>query len=177
MATNGVVTNGTDSATVPLGRYLWERIHQVGVNHIFGVPGDFNLTLLDHIYKVDGLEWIGNTNELNAAYAADGYARVMNGAGCLVTTHGVGEMSALNGIAGAMTEEVKVIHVVGQTFLRMQRNRMMIHHSIGFDPDHQVFNHASKNFRVAAAELQTAEGAAEEIDRVLRDCFVKSGPV
>jgi TPP-dependent 2-oxoacid decarboxylase len=43
MATNGVVQNGTD-ATVKLGRYLWERIHQVGVNHVFGVPGDFNLT-------------------------------------------------------------------------------------------------------------------------------------
>lgn len=59
----------------------------------------------------------------------------------------------------------------------MQKNRMMIHHSIGFSPDHQVFNIASKNFRVAAAEIQTAEGAAEEIDRVLRECFVKSGPV
>ena len=43
MATNGVMENGAD-ATVPLGRYLWERIHQVGVNHVFGVPGDFNLT-------------------------------------------------------------------------------------------------------------------------------------
>ena len=174
--TNGVVENGS-GPTVPLGRYLWERIHQVGVNHIFGVPGDFNLTLLDHIYDVDGLEWFGNTNELNAAYAADGYARVKNGAGCLATTHGVGEMSALNAIAGAMTEQVKVIHVVGQTSLNMQRNRMMIHHSIGFSPDHQMFNKAAKDFRVAAAELQTAEGAAEEIDRVLRECFVKSGPV
>jgi pyruvate decarboxylase len=133
--------------------------------------------VLDHIYNVDGLEWFGNTNELNAAYAADGYARVKNGVGCLVTTHGVGELSALNAIAGSMTEEVKVIHVVGQTSLKMQKNRMMIHHSIGFSPDHQVFNNASKNFRVAAAEILTAEGAAEEIDRALRECFVKSGPV
>ena len=177
MATiNGIVANGT-GPTIALGRYLWERIHQVGVNHIFGVPGDFNLTLLDHIYDVDGLEWVGNTNELNSAYAADGYARVKNGAGCLVTTHGVGELSALNAIAGAMTEQVKVIHVVGQTSLRMQTNRMMIHHSIGFSPDHQMFNKAAKDFRVAAAEIQKAEGAAEEIDRVLRECFVKSGPV
>jgi pyruvate decarboxylase len=133
--------------------------------------------VLDHVYDVEGLEWFGNSNELNAAYAADGYARAKNGVGCLVTTHGVGELSALNAIAGSMTEEVKVIHVVGQTSLNMQKNRMMIHHSIGFSPDHQVFNNASKNFRVAAAELQTAEGAAEEIDRVLRECFVKSGPV
>lgn len=164
-------------ATVPLGRYLWERIHQCGINHIFGVPGDFNLTLLDHIYDVDGLEWVGNTNELNAAYAADGYARVRNNAGCLVTTHGVGEMSAINGVAGAMTEQVKVIHVVGQTSRAMQKNRMMIHHSIGFSPDHQVFNKASKGFRCAETELQSEEGAAEEIDRVLRECFVHSRPV
>ncbi|KAK5125323.1 hypothetical protein LTR85_000432 [Meristemomyces frigidus] len=164
-------------ATIPLGRYLWERIHQCGINHIFGVPGDFNLTLLDHIYDVDGLEWVGNTNELNAAYAADGYARVRSNAGCLVTTHGVGEMSAVNGVAGAMTEQVKVIHVVGQTSRAMQKNHMMIHHSIGFSPDHQVFNKASKGFRCAEAALQSEEGAAEEIDRVLRECFVHSRPV
>ncbi|KAK5132396.1 hypothetical protein LTR08_009126 [Meristemomyces frigidus] len=164
-------------ATIPLGRYLWERIHQCGVNHIFGVPGDFNLTLLDHVYDVLGLEWVGNTNELNAAYAADGYARVRNNAGCLVTTHGVGELSALNGIGGAMTEQVKVIHVVGQTSRQMQKDRMMIHHSIGFSPDHQVFSKASKDFRCAAAELQSEKGAVEEIDRVLRECFVQSKPV
>ncbi|GAB7322464.1 hypothetical protein MBLNU13_g03401t1 [Cladosporium sp. NU13] len=171
---NGV--NGT-AETVPLGLYLWTRIKQVGVNRIFGVPGDFNLTLLDHIYGVDGLEWVGNTNELNAAYAADGYARTMHGAGCLVTTHGVGELSALNGIAGSMTEQVRVIHVVGQTSRMMQEKKMMIHHSIGPEPDHQIFNKASVNFRVAAAELMSEKGATEEIDRVLRECYVKSGPV
>jgi len=82
----------------------------------------------------------------------------------VVTTHGVGELSALNGIAGAMTEQVKVIHVVGQTTRPMQKNRMMIHHSIGFSPDHQVFNHASKSFRVAAAELKEKDSAPAEID-------------
>ncbi|KAK3069044.1 hypothetical protein LTR53_012923 [Teratosphaeriaceae sp. CCFEE 6253] len=168
-----------------------------GSDHIFGVPGDFNLvririlqdcvarslmrgigqTLLDHVYDVDGLSWVGNTNELNAAYATDGYARTTGGAGCFVTTHGVGELSALNGVAGSMTEQVKSIHVVGQTSRKMQQNRMMIHHSIGFNPDHSVFSKASKDFRVAAAELQSEEGAAEEIDRVLRACFVKSRPV
>lgn len=179
MANTSNGTNGVNGKadTIPLGRYLWTRIKQVGVNRIFGVPGDFNLTLLDHIYDVDGLEWVGNTNELNAAYAADGYARTMHGAGCLVTTHGVGELSALNGIAGSMTEQVKVIHVVGQTSRTMQQRKMMIHHSIGPEPDHQVFNKASVNFRVAAAELQSEQGAVEEIDRVLRECYVKSGPV
>lgn len=75
-----------------------------------------------------------------------------------------GELSALNGIAGSLTEQVKVIHVVGQTTRSMQKKRMMIHHSIGFDPDHQIFNSASKRFRVAEAELWDAEKAPAEID-------------
>lgn len=76
-----------------------------------------------------------------------------------------------------MTEQVKVIHVVGQTTRQMQKNNMMIHHSIGFNPDHSIFNKASKDFRVAAAELQSEKGATDEIDRVLRECFVQSKPV
>jgi len=59
----------------------------------------------------------------------------------------------------------------------MQENRMMIHHSIGFDPDHQIFNKASREFRCAAAELQSEEGATEKIDSVLRELFVQSKPV
>lgn len=50
-------------STIPLGLYLWKRLKQCGIDHIFGVPGDFNLTLLDHIYNVEGLQWIGSTNE------------------------------------------------------------------------------------------------------------------
>jgi pyruvate decarboxylase len=120
---------------------------------------------------------MGNQNELNAAYAADGYARVKGVPGCLVTTHGVGELSALNGIAGSMSEQVKIIHVVGQTTRSMQKNHMMIHHSIGNNPDHQLYNKASAGLRYAAAELWDIETAPAEIDRVIRECFLKSGPV
>ena len=54
------------------------------------------------------LKWIGNCNELNAAYAADGYARI-KGIAALITTFGVGELSAINGIAGSYAEHVPVI--------------------------------------------------------------------
>lgn len=162
---------------ITLGQYMWERIHQIGVDTIFGVPGDFNLQFLDSIFHVKGLKWMGNQNELNAAYSADGYARIKGIPGCVVTTHGVGELSALNGIAGAMSEHVKVIHVVGQTTRAMQKNHMMIHHSIGNKPNHQVYNKASEGLRYDAAELWEIETAPAEIDRVIRECFLKSGPV
>jgi indolepyruvate decarboxylase len=44
--------------------------------------------------------WVGNCNELNASYATDAYARI-NGIGAMTVTHGVGALSAINGIAGA----------------------------------------------------------------------------
>lgn len=51
---------------------------------------------------------------------------------------GVGETSALNGVAGAYTEQVKLIHIVGTTATAMQSKRLMIHHCLGPDPDHRV---------------------------------------
>ncbi|KAJ2982544.1 hypothetical protein NUW58_g6419 [Xylaria curta] len=60
---------------VDVAEYLFTRLRQIGIHSIHGLPGDFNLVALDYIPKL-GLEWVGNCNELNAAYAADGYARV-----------------------------------------------------------------------------------------------------
>jgi pyruvate decarboxylase len=139
--------------------------------------GDFNLQLLDSIYQTAGLKFVTNQNELNAAYAADGYARVKGTPGCFVTTHGVGELSALNGVAGAMSEHVKMVHIVGQTTRAMQSKNMMIHHSIGRKPNHQTYNRCSEPVRFAAAELWDIKTAPAEIDRVIRECFIKSGPV
>lgn len=78
----------------------------------FGVPGDFNLSYLEQVEADPQLEFIGNCNELNAAYAADGYARI-NGFSALATTYGVGDLSAINGIAGAYAENVPLIHISG----------------------------------------------------------------
>jgi pyruvate decarboxylase len=44
---------------------MFRRIHQLGIESIFGVPGDFNLTCLDYV-DTSGLNWVGNVNELNA---------------------------------------------------------------------------------------------------------------
>lgn len=76
-----------------------------------------------------------------------------------------------------MSEQVKLIHIVGQTTRTMQKNHMMIHHSIGRKPDHQTYSRCSEPVRYAAAELWDIETAPAEIDRVIRECFIKSGPV
>jgi hypothetical protein len=66
-----------------IGSYLAKHLEEMGIEHYFAVPGDFNLMLLDELLKNDNLKQIGSSNELNAAYAAEGYARV-KGAGAIV---------------------------------------------------------------------------------------------
>ncbi|HAT23285.1 MAG TPA: indolepyruvate decarboxylase, partial [Pantoea septica] len=82
-----------------VGDYLLARLQEIGVGHLFGVPGDYNLQFLDRVIAHRDIGWVGCANELNAAYAADGYARC-RGAAALLTTFGVGELSAINGTAG-----------------------------------------------------------------------------
>jgi hypothetical protein len=81
--------------SIEFAQYLVERLKQCGVKYVFGVPGDYNLELLDYIERDEHLIWVGNANELNAAYASDGYARVKGGLAVVITTFGVGELSAL----------------------------------------------------------------------------------
>lgn len=47
-----------------------------GVTDVFGVPGDYVYPVLDAIVDDPEITWRGNCNELNAGYAADGYARI-----------------------------------------------------------------------------------------------------
>lgn len=61
---------------IEIGEFLNLRLKQMGIQHLFGVPGDFNLSYLEQVEADPQLEFIGNCNELNAAYAADGYARI-----------------------------------------------------------------------------------------------------
>lgn len=92
--------------------YLVKKLEELGVNEFFGLPGDYNFNLLYAVENNPNTCWIGCTNELNAGYAADGYAR-MRGYGALITTYGVGELSAMNAIAGSLAENVPVISIVG----------------------------------------------------------------
>ncbi|SCU79342.1 LAMI_0A08394g1_1 [Lachancea mirantina] len=160
---------------ITLGRYLFERLKQVDVNTIFGLPGDFNLRLLDEIYEVPGMRWAGNANELNAAYAADGYARI-KGMSALITTFGVGELSALNGIAGSYAEHVGVLHIVGVPSISSQAKQLLLHHTLG-NGDFTVFHRMSANISETTAMVTDVTSAPAEIDRCIRTTYIKQRPV
>ncbi|ARC56413.1 Alpha-keto-acid decarboxylase [Frondihabitans sp. 762G35] len=160
---------------VTVGQYLAHRLLEVGGPHVFGLPGDFNLTLLDEMLTVEGVEWVGNTNELNAAYAADAYARTSRGVAALVTTYGVGELSAINGIAGSFAEDVPVVQITGMPTSAARTAGALSHHTL-VDGDYDHFVRAYREVTVASAVLRPAD-ASRDIDRVLRAALDESKPV
>ncbi|EDR5084644.1 alpha-keto acid decarboxylase family protein [Salmonella enterica] len=153
--------------------YLLDRLAGCGIGHLFGVPGDYNLQFLDHVIDHPTLRWVGCANELNAAYAADGYAR-MSGAGALLTTFGVGELSAINGIAGSYAEYVPVLHIVGAPCSAAQQRGELMHHTLG-DGDFRHFYRMSQAISAASAILDE-QNVCFEIDRVLGEMLAARRP-
>ena len=98
--------------TQTVAQYTLTRLAQLGIDKIFGVPGDYAFSIDDAVEQVSGLEWVASANELNAAYAADGYARI-RGAAILTTTYGVGELSAINGVMGSKAHRLPIFHLTG----------------------------------------------------------------
>lgn len=90
----------------------------------------------------------------------------VKGLAALLTTFGVGELSAVNGVAGAYSERVPVIHIVGVPSTKLQKNHALLHHTLG-DGKFNVFEEASKGISCAQAFLSSGDNAAQEIDRIL----------
>ncbi|KAK1984746.1 thiamine diphosphate-binding protein [Colletotrichum cereale] len=156
-----------------VAQYLFRRLKSIGIETVFGVPGDYELALLDFVPE-EGLNWIGTPNELVGAYAADGYAR-QKGAGALVTTFGPGELSALCGIGGSFCENVPVLHIVGYPTRLAQASGEILHHTLG-DLSYEHYRKMSAELSCATTVLQDAHSAPSEIDRVLNAMMYHSKP-
>lgn len=154
-----------------VSRYLLHRLQEIGIKHLFGVPGDYNLDFLDDVMD-SPIRWIGNCNELNAGYAADGYAR-MNGIGAAVVTYGVGGLSIINAVAGAYAEHVPVIIINGAPSTRRRESGAMVHHLVS---NYYLQLDIFRKITADAALLADPNLAPEEIDRVIRNCIARKLP-
>ena len=157
-----------------IGGFLLRRLHELGLAHVFGVAGDFNLELLEQMESAASPKWVGCCNELNAAYAADGYART-GGLSALITTYGVGELSALCGVAGAYSEHLPIVSISGAPPLSEIERKGLLHHTAG-DGNFENMMECSRQFSVAQARI-TPQNAVSEIDRCLRACVLQKQPV
>ncbi|XVF68490.1 hypothetical protein PTKIN_Ptkin11bG0006700 [Pterospermum kingtungense] len=163
------------SSDATLGRHLAHRLVEIGVSDVFSVPGDFNLTLLDHLIAEPGLTNIGCCNELNAGYAADGYAR-SRGVGACVVTFTVGGLSIINAIAGAYSENLPVICIVGGPNTNDYGTNRILHHTIGL-PDFSQELRCFQTVTCYQALVNNLEDAHEEIDRAISTALKESKPV
>ena len=157
-----------------IGNFLLRRLQEAGIRHIFGVPGDYNLELMQQLEDRGEPAWIGNCNELNASYATDAYARI-NGVGALIVTHGVGALSAINGIAGAYSEHVPVILISGSLPQRSMQRGDLMHHTLA-NQEKGKFCRMFAEVTDAQARL-TPENAVAEIDRLILTAWRRKLPV
>ncbi|HTX96885.1 MAG TPA: thiamine pyrophosphate-binding protein [Mycobacterium sp.] len=161
-------------ADFTVGKYLAARLEQIGLKHYFMVPGDYNLVLLDELLENENLEQVGCCNELNAAYAAEGYARV-NGAGAVITTFNVGAYSALNGVAGAHAERLPVIMVSSSPNTNDLGENHILHHTVGthdFTAQYEVFRQVT----CSAVRIQHPDNAPVMIDEAISTALRERKP-
>jgi indolepyruvate decarboxylase len=151
---------------VSVADYIVERLAAEGISHCFGVAGDYLFPICDAVDSSAKVKWIGCANELNASYAADGYARV-RGAAMLATTYGVGELSAMNGVMGAKAERSLVFHVVGMPSYQHQRVHKITHHTLG-DGVFGNFVHLSGDAACCHAVINP-ENCVVEMERVIAE--------
>jgi indolepyruvate decarboxylase len=166
--------SSNSSRRMQIGDFLLRRLAEAGVRHLFGVPGDYNLELLQQLQDTGALKWIGATSELNASYAADGYAR-LNGLGALLVTNGVGALSAINGVAGSYSEHVPVICICGSIPLRSIDRGLGMHHTMA-DGSWDHFLGAYAQVTAAQARL-TPRNAITEVDRLILTAWREKLPV
>lgn len=164
-----------EAGQTTVGGYLATRLEQAGIHHYFAIPGDYNLALLDRILENPKLSMISCCNELNAGYAADGYARA-HGAAAMVVTYSVGGLSAINAVAGQYAEDLPVIVVSGGVNTHSEPENKTLHHTLG----EVRYDYVLDMFRpvtVAVESIRFVEEAPAQIDRAIATCLRTRKPV
>jgi indolepyruvate decarboxylase len=153
--------------------YVIRRLADLGIDRAFGVPGDYAFPIDDAIEFSGRMKWVVCANELNASYAADGYAR-RRGAAVLTTTYGVGELSAVNGMMGAKAHRVPIFHIVGAPSTRIQRQQLITHHTFGDGVYGNFFDISAACCGVSAHI--TPDNVVTEMERLISEAFRLSKP-
>ena len=155
-----------------IGSYLIDRLHAMGVDHVFGIPGDYILTLYKMLDE-SPIEVVGMTREDSAGFAADAYARI-KGLGCVCVTYCVGGLSSCNSVAGAYAEKSPVVVLSGSPGMSERDRNPLLHHKVkDFSTQFEVY----EKITVASAVLDDPLTAFHEIDRVLAAAVRYKRPV
>ena len=156
-----------------ISAYLLQRLKSCGVDHVFGIPGDYVLPFFDVLTASD-IEHVAACNELNAGYAADGYAR-LKGLSSVAVTCGPGSLSLVNAVAGAYAERVPVVVICGGPRREAYETKPHLHHILpdNFTASLKIF----EEITVGARLIDAPERAPADIDELLALAIAERRPV
>jgi len=176
------LTQSTTSSGETVASYLNKRLKQIGVSHIFCIPGDYlaewAATLDDPLINA-GLIRVNPNNEMCGTYAADGYGRTTNQTvGCVAFTYGVGGINAAQAVAGAFVEQVPLVVINGSPSVAQfnsQRDQGVLYHHMvdGSHTDHRIYSEIT----AIAVKIDNPATAPGLIDAALQTCLATRLPV
>jgi indolepyruvate decarboxylase len=191
VAGGGTPSSGAATTLVTPGVYIARRLKQLNCGHLFGVPGKTCDGMYDGA-SAEGLSIVVTSSDLEAGYAADGYART-RGLSAVSVTYGVGTLSLVNAIAGAYVERSPVVVINGgasaSDLASFRNDGFLFSHSIGREvmqtgdvADQDVFNiHTDRTiFREVTAYAKRAETIGQVkkvVDDALLAALTKKRPV
>jgi len=155
-----------------IGTLLLDRLYKLGLHHIFGIPGDYVLTLYKLIEE-SPIRHIGTTREDCAGFAADAYARI-HGIGGACVTYCVGGLNMVNAMACAYAERSPLVLISGSPGLAERVKNPFLHHMVrDFSTQCDVF----EKITVASVILDDPHTAEREIDRALKALMQFKRPI
>src|SRR5689334_3882921 len=97
-----------------VSQFTLERLHEWGVERIYGYPGDGINGLLGAFHEVERPEFIQVRHEEIASFAATAHAKFTGEVGVCMATSGPGAIHLLNGLYDAKLDHAPVVAIVGQ---------------------------------------------------------------
>lgn len=99
---------------IKVSEYLARRVVELGVKHVFMIPGGGAMHLNDSFGKSPDLEYVCNHHEQACAIAVEGYARTNGNIGVAVVTSGPGGTNTITGVLGAWLDSIPALFISGQ---------------------------------------------------------------
>jgi TPP-dependent 2-oxoacid decarboxylase len=156
--------------TMQLGDFLVAYLRKIGVEHLFGIPGDLVLRLFSRLGRPRGLRIVTLSHEPGVGFAADGYARATGRIGVVCVTYGAGGHNMVNPVAGSFSERVPVLVISGGPGEDERRLGTLIHHQAkAIDSQLRIYEELTCAARVLDDPRTAAEMVHEVVSTVWRE--------
>ncbi|WP_149826024.1 thiamine pyrophosphate-binding protein [Streptomyces tailanensis] len=160
-----------------VARYLALRLAELGITHLFGVPGNHLGPFLTTLRAEGAIEWVGTPTEGGAGQAADAYARV-HGVGAAAVTYSVGAFNLLNACGGAYVEQVPLVAInASPPYEQWQNYRALGLLTSHMSPRPESNLDVYRQVTVDAQVISNPGLAPAQIDAALTACLSERRPV